>query len=162
MIPDVGDLHLTPASSSWRQLCFPSGLARQSMSLFSLPVHATSSSQIGPVPARNLMLLHTAWSYLHNLRSDMGTIAMLQYNAIASYYMCIPVEANPNCLQITKAVVVVQPSSQTVPQVLLMHTSTRPSYMFDPPTNRRAPLVGQDTMSDEVCVYSSYIMQWCN
>ena len=43
--------HLTPASSLWSQLWFPSGLARQSMSLDSEPRQITLSNQMGPVPS---------------------------------------------------------------------------------------------------------------
>ena len=50
---DVGPKHLTPASSLCTQLCRPMGLARQSMSLLSLPEQLTSSSQIAPVPRPN-------------------------------------------------------------------------------------------------------------
>ena len=46
----VGNLHLTPASSEWAQLCVPIGWEWQSMSLLSLPMQTTSSSQIWPVP----------------------------------------------------------------------------------------------------------------
>ena len=42
----------------------------------------------------------------------------------------------PNCLQTTCASAVSHESSHTVPQLLLKHTSTLPSYMFDPPTRR--------------------------
>ena len=45
--------HLTPASSVCLQSCCPSGLAGQSISLVSLPLHATSSNQIWPSPAVN-------------------------------------------------------------------------------------------------------------
>ena len=43
--------HLTPTSSLWTQLWVPIGLARQSMSLASVPRHWTSSNQILPAPA---------------------------------------------------------------------------------------------------------------
>lgn len=41
---------VTPASSKWLQLCVPMGLARQSISLVSVPEQATLSSWIGPLP----------------------------------------------------------------------------------------------------------------
>ena len=44
-------IHLVPASSAWLQLWMPMGLDPQSSSRASVPVHATSSSNIGPVPA---------------------------------------------------------------------------------------------------------------
>ncbi len=42
--------HLTPASSECTQLCTPSVLAGQLMSLVSVPLHRTLSSQITPSP----------------------------------------------------------------------------------------------------------------
>ena len=45
-----GQLHMTPASSLWPQLWDPNAKAEQWVSADSAPVHATSSSQIGPVP----------------------------------------------------------------------------------------------------------------
>ena len=51
----------------------------------------------------------------------------------------IPVVGSPNCLQTTWASAVSQKSSQTVPQTLLLHISTRPSDDEDPPTSLRAP-----------------------
>ena len=54
-------------------------------------------------------------------------------------YMCnVPVSANPSCRHATLASVVLQRSSQTVPQALLLQTSTRPSYTA-PPTSRISP-----------------------
>ena len=52
----------------------------------------------------------------------------------------IPVLENPSCPQATLASLVSQKSSQTVPHMLLLHISTRPSDDVDPPTSRRAPV----------------------
>lgn len=51
-------LHRTEASSVWTQLCIPIPLLGQSVSLSSVPVHATSSSKMGPVPAPNRAKLY--------------------------------------------------------------------------------------------------------
>ena len=45
----------------------------------------------------------------------------------------------PSCLQITDASLALQKSSQTVPHVSLTHTSTRPTFVLDPPTNLTSP-----------------------
>ena len=47
----------------------------------------------------------------------------------------------PSCLQTTVASVLSQRSSQTVPQAPPLHTSTRPSMLFEPPTRRIDPSV---------------------
>ena len=47
----------------------------------------------------------------------------------------------PSCLQATPASVLSQWSSQTVPQAPSLHTSTRPSVLFEPPTRRIVPVV---------------------
>lgn len=54
---------------------------------------------------------------------------------------CIPLAGTPNCRQTTVASLVLQKSSQTVPQTLLLHNSTRPSYSVEPPSSRRSPVV---------------------
>ena len=50
-----------------------------------------------------------------------------------------PVVAYPSCLQTTVASALFQRSSHTVPQALLMHTSTLPSYWVVPPTSWTSP-----------------------
>ena len=50
-----------------------------------------------------------------------------------------PVYAYPCCLQTTVASGLPQKSSHTVPQTLLTHTSTLPSYWEVPPTSRTSP-----------------------
>ena len=55
--------------------------------------------------------------------------------------MCIPIVENPSCLQTTLASDVLQESSHTVPHVLLLQSSTRPSYRFVPPRSLISPLV---------------------
>ena len=47
------NLHITPASSPWLQLCRPMLLRRQLRRVDSVPRQITSSSQIGPVPIPN-------------------------------------------------------------------------------------------------------------
>ncbi len=62
---NLSNLHLTPASSMCPQLCVPSALAGQSMSLVSVPRHWTLSSQIWPTPLVNPVNTATApavWS----------------------------------------------------------------------------------------------------
>ena len=46
----------------------------------------------------------------------------------------------PSCLQITMASFTIHPSSDTVPQIPLIHTSTRPSNEFGPPISLKFPL----------------------
>ena len=50
-------------------------------------------------------------------------------------------EGNPSCLQTTRASLLSQESSHTVPQVLLKHTSTRPSSSVPPPTSLNSPVL---------------------
>ena len=47
---------------------------------------------------------------------------------------------SPSCLHTTLASMLSQKSSHTVPQWLLMHTSTRPSLGKNPPARRTDPL----------------------
>ena len=47
----------------------------------------------------------------------------------------------PSCLQATPASVLSQRSLQMVPQAPPLHTSTRPSVLFEPPTRRIVPVV---------------------
>ena len=50
-----------------------------------------------------------------------------------------PESAYPSCLQTTLASLPLQKSSQTVPQALALHTSTRPSIWLTPPTSLTSP-----------------------
>ena len=52
-----------------------------------------------------------------------------------------PVLGNPSCLQTTSASLKSQESSHTVPQVLLKHTSTRPSSSVRRPTSLTSVLL---------------------
>ena len=55
-------------------------------------------------------------------------------------YDTVPdVSENPNCLQTTLASTAVKESSHTVPHVLLLHSSTRPSRLLGPPTSLTVP-----------------------
>ena len=53
----------------------------------------------------------------------------------------VPVSLNPSCLHATLASLVDQKSSQTVPQLLLLQISTRPSRLFAPSLSLMAPCV---------------------
>ena len=53
--------------------------------------------------------------------------------------MSIPNSMCPSCLQTILLSCVYQYLSQIVPQTLLIHTSTLPSYSVLPPTNRTSP-----------------------
>ena len=55
------------------------------------------------------------------------------------FKIALPVLKNPSCLQATLASLIDQDSSQTVPQVSFQQTSTRPSYIVDPPTSLMSP-----------------------
>ena len=55
--------------------------------------------------------------------------------------VCSPAVGNPSCLQTTRASTSPQKSSHTVPQVLLKHTSTRPSSSVRPPTSLTSPVL---------------------
>lgn len=102
--------HLTPASSPWLQLWLV--MKGQSVRRASVPVQRTLSNRICPVPApKNAWVLATA----------------------------LKVE-KPSCLHTTLASGVPQRSSHTVPQVLLMQTSTRPSLAEVPPISLTSPL----------------------
>ena len=52
-----------------------------------------------------------------------------------------PCASNPSCLQTTRASLVPQRSSHTVPHSLSIQTSTLPSVSFDPPTSLISPSV---------------------
>ena len=54
-------------------------------------------------------------------------------------------EVRPSCLQTTIASLVSQSSLHTVPHCLWKHTSTRPSKLFLPPTNRISVLLHTGT-----------------
>ena len=54
--------------------------------------------------------------------------------------LCIPIGANPSCLQTTLASLLSQKSSHTVPHWLL-HISTRPSWVFCPSWSLMSPYV---------------------
>lgn len=84
----------------------------QSISLSSVPAHATSSRTMAPVPCPKKALKRAR----------------------------APVSENPACLQATEASTVPQESSHTVPQSLFTQTSTRPSVETLPPTRRTSPL----------------------
>ena len=83
-------LQFTPASSPWPQVCLPHPPWEQELRLVSLPVHLTSSNQMVPVPCPN---------------------EGQQEDEIAP--------GNPSSLQTTVASYRSQPSSHTVPHVLL-------------------------------------------
>ena len=57
----------------------------------------------------------------------------------ATYKSFLIPESYPSCLHTTLASVLSQRSSQTVPHAPPLHTSTRPSKLFVPPTRRMDP-----------------------
>ena len=72
----------------------------------------------------------------------------LRYGAVINCYRTIyawkldansPESEYPSCLQTTLASLPLQKSSQTVPQALALHTSTRPSIWLTPPTSLTSP-----------------------
>lgn len=99
---------VTPTSSLWAQLCFPQGEAGQSARAASVPVHLTSSSQMGPAPQPK--------------RPAVGSGC------------CGPPQ--PSSRQTTAASRRSQPSSHTVPQRPACHTSSRPEHLLGPATRR--------------------------
>ena len=56
-------------------------------------------------------------------------------------HVSLPCGENPSCLQATAASEPLQKSSHTVPQALLLQTSTRPSFALEPFTSRISPVV---------------------
>lgn len=100
---------ITPASSPWLQLCIV--MAGQSSSLCSVPTHPTLSNRIWPLPAPKKA-------------RDLATALKVE---------------KPSCLHTTLASGMPHSSSQTVPQVLPMQSSTRPSLVLLPPTSLRSP-----------------------
>lgn len=99
---------VTPTSSLWAQLCFPQGAARQSARAASVPVHLTSSSQMGPAPQP-------------------------KRPAVGSDCRGPP---QPSSRQTTAVSRRSQPSSHTVPQRPACHTSSRPEHLLGPATRR--------------------------
>ena len=65
----------------------------------------------------------------------------LKQQICKSHTIFSPALGNPSCLQTTRAPMLSQKSSHTVPQALLKHTSTRPSSSVSPPTSLTVPLV---------------------
>ena len=63
------------------------------------------------------------------------------YHLCTYAHMTVPVGENPSCLHTTLASAVPQKSSHTVPHVLLMQTSTRPSLGVGPLTSLTSPVV---------------------
>ena len=82
-------------------------------------------------------------SWLQHLRKKEGIkqhLTNILYTSYRYYYNhCSLALGNPNCLQTTRAFLLSQKSSHTVPQVLLKHTSTRPSSSVRPPTSLTVP-----------------------
>ena len=77
----------------------------------------------------------------------------------------IPEVSNPNCLQITLAVMESHKSSETVPQTPLRQTSKRPSDGIDPfarrmnPSGEHSPIIDKEEerkieLSLHLCVFS--------
>ena len=99
-------VHLTPTSSTWAQLWVPIGRWGQALRVDSLPLHPRSSSQI-------------CW--------ELGPLGNPVVRAIA------PVVEKPSCLQATWASGVPNPSSHTVPQILLLQNSNLPVKLLAPP-----------------------------
>lgn len=62
----------------------------------------------------------------------------------------LPLDEKPSCLQATAASKALQKSSHTVPQALLLQTSTRPSLELLPPTSRMSPVVQANSDSKNI------------
>lgn len=99
--------HTTPASSLWLQSWDPTPLWLHSLSFDSLPVHVTSSNQMGPLPSPK--------------RAPCGADKALP---------------QPNCLHTTWASTRSQASSQTVPHCPRRKISTLPEQELFPPLAR--------------------------
>ena len=97
----------TPASSEWRQLCWPSWLWMHSKRDVSLPSHCTSSIHICPDPWPKAALFRPATAVMY-----------------------------PSCRHTTIAAFRFQKSSHTVPHCPATKTSTRPDEFEDPSTSR--------------------------
>ena len=98
----------TPASSLWLQLWDPNPLWLHSLSFDSLPLHVTSSNQMGPLPGPK--------------RAPCGADRALP---------------QPSCLHTTWASTSSQASSQTVPHSPRWKISTLPEQELFPPLARR-------------------------
>ena len=64
-----------------------------------------------------------------------------------------PVIVDPSCLQTTEASGLLQLLWHTVPQPLLMHTSTLPSYWEVPPTSWTSPCVQVAASTEEILCF---------
>lgn len=100
----------TPASSLWLQLWDPNPLWRHSVSFDSLPVHETSSNQMGPLPGPKA--------------APTGADRTLP---------------QPSCLHTTWASTRPQLSSHTVPHCPRWKISTLPEQELFPLTRRTSP-----------------------
>ncbi len=125
--------HTTPASAPWVQLWLPSGLAGQSISLVSAPVHSRLSSHIRPEPSGTKPNVRarasTVNQYYIYTTMNWNTYEKISRDVIAIF---TPVTRSSSCLQVTRASLVSHKSPQTVPQTLLWQTSTRPSETVPP------------------------------
>ena len=97
---------ITEASSPWPQFSMPHPLCGQFSIELSLPEHLTLSSQIWPLPAPK--------------RAEPGALTA---------------SGNPSWRQTTRASLMSQSSSQTVPHLPLLNISTLPSPVQLPPTS---------------------------
>lgn len=121
-------MQTSPASSLWSQLLRPQGLRGQSLRACSPPPHPTSSIHTGPKPGPNL--------------APPGAASG---------------PPQPSSRQATAASRRSHPSSHTVPQRPLCHTSSRPAHPWGPETRRShswwgAPVVNAGALVDLACL----------
>ena len=108
------------------------------MTWVSVPRHATSSSQVGPLPAPNWLPNETALSVLVQ---QICIMVLSKSNRILSNKSFIMYNTNPNypfpiILQKTLASLLSKSSSHTVPHVPLKKTSSLPLSELEPPARR--------------------------
>lgn len=96
------------------------------------------------------------------IKRDFNYIPWLDivHNTTFNVQSLIPESLKPSCLHATLASLVDQESSQTVPQTLLLQTSTRPSRLFAPSLSLIAPCVQaiRELKSKELTSISQYIL----
>ena len=95
--------------------------------------------------------------YCHFLHQNMTChdIQHLKYIKLKGikFITTLPVVEYPNCLHTTSASLLVQPSSQIVPQVLLRQISRRPSLSEVPLTKRISPSEQSKTITKSQAHY---------
>lgn len=120
-------------------------------SIFSMDTVVDTNSSVRTIEqekfsaeAPHIIQKDTAWTLTESSKAESHS-SYIQIEPVRStcdyIQVFIPVAENPSCLQTTAASMLLHASSHTVPQALLLQTSTRPSLALEPPARRISPVV---------------------